>query len=491
MSRRSQPLSAMTLQFLGAAGTVTGSKFLLSLGQRHLLVDAGLFQGEKDWRQRNWEDFPLDPSRIGDVLLTHAHADHSTYLPRLVREGFTGSVWLTEGTAKLAAIVLRDGAKLQEQQADDANRGGWTKHRPAEPLYTRQDAERAIALFRTVEYGSLVDLGDGIAATWTRAGHILGSASINVWAGESEVLVSGDLGRHDHPLLKPRVVPEGARFVLCESTYGDREHPEPEGEEHEGFAAAIRRTIDRGGQVVVPAFAIDRTEIVLRALTQMFASGRIPDVPVFVDSPMGLAALEVYSTTHLDELREGVTVADFRGLPKLKALRSSTESAQLDHFRKPCIIVSSSGMAEGGRVLHHLARLLPSERNTVVLTGYQAVGTRGRQLEDGRPQVKIHGHYVPVRAEVVRDREFSVHADASDLIDWLAALNPRPTQIFVVHGEPEVASVFARRIRRELKIDAVVARHGEVVSLAPRPASVDPHDEELDFESIVATGHTD
>lgn len=471
----------MTLQFLGAAGTVTGSKYLLTLAGRRMLIDAGLFQGEKSWREKNRDPFPIDPAEVGDILLTHAHADHSSYLPKLVRDGFSGPIWLTEGTAKLAAIVLRDAAKLQETAADDANRGGWTRHDPAEPLFTRSDAEAAIALFRTVAFDEIVDLGDGVAVQWTRAGHILGSASINVWCGEAEVLVSGDLGRHDHPLLRPREVPDGARIVLCESTYGDREHPEPDGPTHEEFAEAIRRTVERGGQVVVPAFAIDRTETVLRALTEMMAAGRVPQIPVFVDSPMGLAALDVYSNVELDELRDDVTVADFRGMPKLKVLRSAAESMQLAGFKQPCIIVSSSGMAEGGRVLHHLARLLPDPRTTVVLTGYQAVGTRGRHLEDGAPQVKIQGRYVPVRAEIVRDKEFSVHGDASDLIDWLAALSPAPQQVFVVHGEPEVARIFARRIRRELGLDAVVARHDEVISLEPRHDLEAP---ELDFDQV-------
>lgn len=476
----------MTLQFLGASGTVTGSKYLLSLANRRLLVDAGLFQGEKSWRQKNWEALPIDPREIGDVLLTHAHADHSSYLPRLVRDGFAGTIWMTEGTAKLAAIVLRDAARLQETQAAEANEGGWTRHAPAEPLYTSADAEAAIRLFRTVSFGEIVDLDDGIAAQWTRAGHILGSASINVWAGEAAVLISGDLGRHDHPLLKPRAIPEGAPVVVCESTYGDREHPEPDGPAHEEFAAAIRRTVERGGQVVVPAFAIDRTETVLRALTEMMTAGRIPAIPVFVDSPMGLAALDVYSNVQLDELRDDITVADFRGLPQVKVLRSAAESMQLARFKQPCIIVSSSGMAEGGRVLHHLARLLPDERTTVVLTGYQAIGTRGRQLEDGRDHVKIHGQYISVAAEIVRDKEFSVHGDAGDLLDWLAALEPAPRQVYIVHGEPEVSLSFARRVRKELGLMAVVARHDEVVSLMP-PHLEKEHAPELSFEDITAT----
>ncbi|MGD7732814.1 MBL fold metallo-hydrolase RNA specificity domain-containing protein [Propionibacteriaceae bacterium G57] len=475
--------SPMTLQFLGASGTVTGSKYVLTIGERHVVVDAGLFQGEKQWREKNWEPFPIDPRTITDVLLTHAHADHSTYLPRLVKQGFTGPIWMTRGTAALAAIVLRDSGKLQEIEAEEAAAGGWSKHHPPLPLYTRDDAEATIKQFRTIEFDEVVDLGDGLVGTWTRAGHILGSASVRVSHGDCEALFSGDLGRHDHPLLKPRGVPQGARFVLCESTYGDREHPEPE-LEHEPFADAIRRTVERGGQVVVPAFAIDRTETVLRSLVQMMGAGRIPDVPVFVDSPMGLAALEVYSDTSLDELRDDIRVEDFRGLPRLKVLRSSGESKQLNAMRQPCIIISSSGMAEGGRVLHHLARLLPHQRNTVVLTGYQAEGTRGRALEDGAPQVKIHGRYVPVRAEIVRDHEFSVHGDASDLLDWVAALDPAPEHVFVVHGEPGVASTFAGRIRDELGIEAVVARHGEVVALGPDGSQTLTEGEELDFDAV-------
>ncbi|WP_106850470.1 MBL fold metallo-hydrolase RNA specificity domain-containing protein [Blastococcus sp. Marseille-P5729] len=474
----------MTLQFLGASGTVTGSKYLISIGDRRVLVDAGLFQGEKAWREKNWEQFPVNPADLSDVLLTHAHADHSTYLPVLIRHGYAGKIWMTRGTAELAAIVLRDAGKIQESEAQQAAEGGYSKHNPPLPLYTQADAEATIKQFTIVEFDQDVDLGGGLKARWTRAGHILGSASINLWHGDSEVLVSGDLGRHDHPILKSRGTPPGARYVLCESTYGDREHPEPEGEEHEVFADAIRRTVERGGQVVVPAFAIDRTETVLRALTQMIRDERIPDIPVFVDSPMGLAALEVYSNTSLGELRDDIDVSDFRGIPRLKVLRSAGESKQLNRFRKPCVIVSSSGMAEGGRVLHHLARLLPDERNTVVLTGFQAEGTRGRQLEDGEPEVKINGRYVDVRAEIVREREFSVHGDAGDLLDWVAALDPRPEQLFVVHGEPDVAQIFADRVRADLGIPAVVAKYNEVVSLSPSGYRVIAEGDELDFDGI-------
>ncbi|MCG6566923.1 MBL fold metallo-hydrolase RNA specificity domain-containing protein [Tessaracoccus sp. ZS01] len=451
-----------TLTFLGGAGTVTGSKYLITLDDRRILVDAGMFQGDKQWRLKNRDEFPVDPSTISDVLLTHAHTDHAAYLPALVKHGFRGPIWATEATIRLAEIVLRDSGKLQEQSVTDAVRGGWSKHENPEAIYTTEDVERTLPLFRPVEFDTNVDI-DGIWARWTRAGHILGSASIHVEFGNRSVLFSGDLGRHDHPILKDRATPPGADIVLVESTYGDREHPEPD-VAHEDFAAAIRRTIERGGQVVVPAFAIDRTETVLHALVQMRREGRIPEVPVVVDGPMSLRALAVYSDTSLDELREDVTVADFTDLD-LTAARGSRDSKELNKRTDPMIIISSSGMAEGGRVLYHLQRLLPDARNTVVLTGFQAEGTRGRALEDGARQVKINGRYVRVNAEIVRDREFSVHGDASDLLDWLKALDKEPEEVFVTHGEPQVAALFADRISDELGWVAVAPKFGEVVTL--------------------------
>ncbi len=459
-----------TLTFLGAAGTVTGSKFLLNLGERRVLVDAGMFQGEKKWRLKNWEDFPVKPSAIGDVLLTHAHMDHVGYLPALVRQGFRGTVWMTDATRPLVEIVLRDAAHIQENEAEEANEGGYSKHKPALPLYTTEDVERTLPLMRTVPYDEPVDLGDGITAEWARAGHILGSASIVVRYGTAGVLFSGDLGRHDHPVLKPRDnTPPPAPFVVMESTYGDREHPDADGPEHEPMAAAIRRTIARGGSVLIPAFAIDRTELVLKMLTSMRREGRIPEVPVVVNSPMALKALDAYRS-QTDELRPGIRLEDFADIPLLREARTKEESMELTDPAKPIgpsIIVSSSGMGTGGRVVHHLAAMLPDKRNAVILTGYQAVGTRGRQLLDGEKQLKMFGRYVPVRAEIVQDREFSVHGDASDLIDWVAAVTPRPQTVFLVHGEDASAAALAERIQGELGLTVVVPRHAEVVSLEP------------------------
>ncbi len=471
-SRRAR--DRFTLTFLGAAGTVTGSKYLLTLGRRRVLIDAGLFQGERQWRRRNWDPFPLDPATIGDVVLTHAHLDHSGYLPALVRGGFNGSVWCTAGTRALAEIVLRDSAYLQEQDAQHAMDRGYSKHDDPKPLYGVRDVERAMALFRVVAFDDDIDLGgEGEQRLWvrfTRAGHILGSASVRASFGapewERSVLFSGDLGRHDHPLLRAREVPRGASYVVVESTYGDREHPDVGEQGHEQFADAIRRTAQRGGSVLVPAFAIDRTEVVLQALAQMRNDERIPDLPIYVDSPMGIAALRVYRAAAADgELRPDLDFDGVFGLSNLHEATTKEASMALNHPRMPSIIISSSGMASGGRVLHHLKHMLPDNRNTVVLTGYQAVGTRGRALGDGAHQIKFYGEYVPVRAEIVRDDEFSVHADARELLDWLRELRPAPRTCFVAHGENHAAQALADTIREQLGWTAVVPVHGEVVRI--------------------------
>lgn len=454
-----------SLTFLGGTGTVTGSKFLLEQAGRRLLVDCGIYQGEREWRRRNWDRFPVPPGTIDDVVLTHCHLDHCGYVPALVRDGFTGPVWMTPGTAALAAIVLRDSGYLQERDADHARANGYSRHDPALPLYTVADAERAIARFRTVDFGADKAVTDNLGFSFTRAGHVLGSASVRVRADGASLLFSGDLGRTAHPLLRPRAAPPAAQTVVIESTYGDRDHPEPGARPHAALADAIRRTVKRGGSVLIPAFAVDRTELVLHVLSALLRAGDIPVVPVFVDSPMALAALDVYREAGLrGELRPEIPL-DLVDLPCLRAARTPEESMALNEPHMPSIIISASGMVSGGRVVHHLRHMLPDRENTVVLTGYQAAGTRGRALLEGAREVKMLGRYIPVRAQIVDDGEFSVHADSGELLDWLRELPEPPQTVYVVHGEAESSRALAARIRAELDWCVVVPEPGERVRI--------------------------
>jgi metallo-beta-lactamase family protein len=462
-SERPGPAS---LTFLGAAGTVTGSKFLLDAAGSRVMVDCGLFQGERVWRRRNWEPLSIDPARVDAVVLTHAHLDHSGYLPVLVRSGFSGPVRCTPETAELTAIVLRDAAHLAEEDAEHANAGGYSKHDPALPLFDSADAEKAISLLAPVDHGTATTLPGGIGLELRSAGHILGSAFAQLDVAGTRLLVSGDMGRSVHPLLRPPETPDDADVVVVESTYGDRLH---EAVDDEPLADAIRRTIGRGGVVLMPAFAVDRTFVLLMVLARLEAEGRIPSVPVYVDSPMALKALEVYLRAierHDAQLRPEVTVASASYRPRgLKLMPSRTDSQGLNRPRRPCIVVSASGMATGGRVLHHLAHQLPNPRNSVVLTGFQVPGTRGRALADGVRQVKIHGRYVPVRAEVCTINAYSAHADAAELVQWLSGMRP-PDTAYVVHGEKDAAQALADRLGDELGWNAVVPRYLERVRLA-------------------------
>jgi len=457
------------LHFLGAAGTVTGSRFLVEAGRRRVLVDCGLFQGAKELRTRNWSRFPLEPASIDAVVLTHAHLDHVGYLPALARDGFSGPVLCAPFTAELADIVLEDSARLQEEEAAYANRSGYSKHRPALPLYTRADAELALSLLEPVDLGVDVTVTEGVTAHLRTAGHILGAASVQLTLHESgrRLLFTGDLGRGNHPLLRPPDDPPPAvDVVVTESTYGNRAHDD-EGEALDAMADLITRTAERGGTVVIPAFAVDRTEVVLLALGRLRAAGRIPDLPVYADSPMALRVLEVYRAAideHAPELR------DLRGDPfstagPIREVHTSDESRALHDLPFPAIIVSASGMATGGRVLHHLARRLPDHRNAVILPGFQAAGTRGRQLADGARAVKMLGSYVPVRAEVLQLNAFSVHADADELVEWLGRMHVPPDIAFVVHGEEDAARALQERLDEELDWTAVVPRAGERVRI--------------------------
>ena len=452
-----------SLTFLGAVGTVTGSRFLLESDGTRVLVDAGLYQGLAIHRRRNWEPFPVDPRTLDHVVLTHAHLDHTGYLPRLVKDGFAGRVTCTRTTAELATIVLRDSAHLQQEDARYANTAGFSTHRPALPLYDDRDVERALALLDPVKLGTDLALAPGVGVRLARAGHILGSATLDVRLGESHACFSGDLGRPHHPLLRPPEDPPAVDTLVVESTYGDRVHPAPDPDE---LADAICRTVERGGSVLVPAFAVDRTELVLLELRRLMGERRIPEVPVFVDSPMALAALEVYrraAARGAPELRKEARALMADLDVGVQGVHDPQGSMRLNRPGRPSIVISASGMASGGRVLHHLAHQLPDRRNTVLLTGYQADGTRGRQLAEGARQVKIHGRYVPVRAEVVALTGFSVHADAHEALEWLGRAPRPPRTAYVVHGEPAAAAALAREISVQLGWTAVAPSYGERV----------------------------
>jgi len=458
------------LQFLGATGTVTGSKFLIETRTSRVLVDCGLFQGLKELRRRNWEPLPLPAASIDAVVLTHAHLDHSGYLPLLARQGFRGRVYVTRGTDSLCRIVLPDSARLQEEEADYANRKGFSKHHPAEPLYTPEDAAGALNLLHPVPFDEPVQVAPDVRVTFQPAGHILGSATVTAEiSGRSTrtVLFSGDLGRPSHPLLRPPAPPAAADVMLVESTYGNRTHHD-EGSSAR-FADAISRTVARGGVVVIPAFAVDRTEVVLMALRRLMHDGALPHVPVYADSPMALAALGAYRSAierGSPELRAGLDVTEDPFDPgTLVELRDRDASRSINRRAEPAIIISASGMASGGRVLHHLERCLPDRRNTVMLVGFQAAGTRGRALADGARQLKLLGRYVPVRAEVVDVPAFSAHADSDEILVWLHSGPQPPETLYVVHGEPDAADALAARAGRELGWISTVPAHLERVRL--------------------------
>ena len=460
---------APTLTFLGATGTVTGSRFLVEDGDARVLVDCGLFQGLKRLRERNWAPFGVDPESIDAVVITHAHVDHVGYLPRLHRLGFRGFVYATPGTCQLAGIVLPDSAHLQEEEAEYANRKGFSKHRPAEPLYSSDDASAVLERFRPIPFEHDFDVADGVSLRFRHAGHILGSATATLTLARSGVRVffSGDVGRPYHPILCPPEPIPDVDVLLVESTYGDRQHDDVGS--REAFATAIARTAHRGGTVLIPAFAVDRTEVVLLEIKKLMESGAIPELPVYADSPMALAALDVYRAAISrggSEIQPGFRPhEDPFDTGRLIEIRDVEESKQLNFQHFPSIIISASGMATGGRVLHHLAHRLGDSRNCIILVGFQAEGTRGRDLVSGARQIKLLGRYVRVGAEIVDVPGFSIHADEGELAAWLGGTPSPPSTTYVIHGEPSASSALRDRIGETLGWNAVVPSIGERVRL--------------------------
>jgi metallo-beta-lactamase family protein len=437
----------MELTFLGATGTVTGSKYLLTSGSTQLLVDCGLFQGFKQLRLRNWTAPPVNPSELDAVILTHAHLDHSGYLPLLVKRGFSGKVYCTRGTRDLCGILLPDSGHLQEEDAAHANRHRYSKHAPALPLYTEEDAVRSLRSFFPVEMERDIDLGDGLMLRLSPAGHILGSSLVSVTHGGRSILFSGDLGRPVDLIMKPPSVVRRTDYLVVESTYGNRRHDpiDPEA----ALASVINRTIARGGMVVIPSFAVGRTQSVLYAIHRLKAAGTLPDdLPVFLDSPMAVEATDIYAR-HAGEHR--LTPADCRAMCRAaRFVNSVEESKRLDGLKVPMVLVSASGMATGGRVLHHLKVFAPDPSNTILFVGFQAGGTRGEAMVNGATSVKIHGVYVPVRAEVVALECLSAHADYTEILGWLKQVESPPRQTFITHGEPAAADALRHRIEEQL-----------------------------------------
>jgi len=456
-----------TLTFLGAARTVTGSKYLLEHGGRRVLVDCGLFQGLKPLRQRNWEPFPVAPASIDAVVLTHAHLDHVGYLPRLVAQGYQGRVHCTAGTKDLCQLVLPDSGRIQEEDARYANKRAYSKHQPALPLYTEHDAERALRHLQSVGYHQPFEPAPGITMEFAPAGHLLGSAYIRArLAGGPAILFGGDLGRYGRPVLPDPDDAVPAEVVLVESTYGDRDHLEDDG--GEGLAAVIRDTAAAGGKLIVPAFAIGRVEELLYWIRRLEHEQRVPVLPVYVDSPMAIEALRYYTarTSELDpEMRPTQKSVSIFATARFQTVASAQQSKELTASRHSAIVISSSGMATGGRVLHHMAAALPNPRNTILFVGYQAAGTRGRQLVDGAPEIKIHGQFVPVRARIARNDSMSAHADRGEILRWLGTIARPPRRLCLVHGEPGPMDALKATVAERLQWPAETPEHGERIEL--------------------------
>ncbi len=462
-------MGKVTITFLGAANTVTGSRFLVTSGKSRILVDAGLFQGLRENRKKNWDPFPVDPASIDAIVLTHAHLDHCGYLPLLVRQGFKNKIYATDYTIDLATVILRDSAKLQMEDARYAAEKGFSKHPIPLPLYHLQDVEKTLGHFSSVEFRTRVRLTEDASVTFLPSGHILGSAYVLLEIDGRELLFTSDLGRDNHPLLSPPDPPPSVMLdaVVTESTYGDRVHEAP----LHTFADEINAAIKRGGSMLIPAFAVDRTEVILMALRELIGSGEIPNIPIYVDSPMALSALDFYRDavkTNAPELREGVADKWRNFDPfdpgNLEEMRTVEESKSLNDIKETSIIISASGMGTGGRVIHHMAKMLPNPKNTVILVGYQAAGSRGRSLEDGESHVKIHGKWIPVHAAIVKIESFSVHADSDELISWLQNIKD-VKKVFVVHGEPDSEIALASRLRKELQWDVYVPESEESFEL--------------------------
>lgn len=436
----------MQLKFLGGTGTVTGSKYLLTNNNQRILIDCGLFQGYKDLRLRNWAKLPIDPKSIHAVVITHAHIDHTGYLPLLVRNGFTGPIYATQGTYELCSILLPDSGYLHEEDARRANKYGYSKHHPALPLYTQADAKLSLQQFKIVDFNKPYSIPSNGTITWHRAGHILGASLVDFNINDTKILFTGDIGRlHDSVMKAPEII-RSTDYLITESTYGNRLHDKTD--PLVKIEKVIKDTIKRGGTILIPAFAVGRAQSIMYYLYQLRMQNRIPNIPIYLDSPMAINASEILSR-HIDELRLNIEqCAKVCGVATYTRTREESEAIDAKHT--PKIIISASGMMEGGRVLHHLKAFAPDYRNTIFMSGYQAGGTRGAKLLSGEQEIKIHGQMIPVKASVENISNLSAHADYEEMLTWLKHFEKPPVKVFITHGEPEASVALKQHIELQL-----------------------------------------
>lgn len=451
----------MEIRFLGATGTVTGSKYLVSSGATKILVDCGLFQGLKQLRLRNWEPLPIDLSSLAAVVLTHAHIDHSGYLPLLVKQGYKGNIYCSAATRDLCSILLPDSGRLQEEQAEYANRHAFSKHHPALPLYTEEDTQRALQHLVAVDFRQEVILGQDVRMRLHPSGHIPGAACVEIRGQHTSVIFSGDLGRPDDPIMHPPAALEGADYLVLESTYGNRKHPAQDAQQMLG--EVINQTALRGGVLLIPAFAVGRTQMLLYYIHLLKTQGTIPDLPVYLNSPMAVEATQVFDR-YQRELRLSLEqCAAINHAAKI--VRTAEDSKRLNKRKGPMVIIAGSGMATGGRIVHHLKEFAPDPRNTILFAGFQAEGTRGAAMLNGADSIKIHGEYVPVRAKIVAIDGLSAHGDYVQILEWLKKMKHAPKQVFITHGERAAAAAMAQHVANTLHWPARVPEYLETVVL--------------------------
>jgi metallo-beta-lactamase family protein len=444
-------ISDVKIHFLGAAGTVTGSKYLVQVLNKSIMIDCGLFQGLKELRLLNWSHLPYDSSKIDIVLLTHGHLDHTGYLPRLVQDGFSGRIYGTQPTLEIAKIILEDSARIQEEDAERANKEGFSKHHPAKPLYDMKDVEKTLPLFRPQPRDKWIDLAEGISCRFTYNGHIIGATYIELKIGSKVILFSGDIGREKDPLLFPPALPSRADVLLIESTYGDRLHPETAELE---LAEVINNAYKDNGTIIIPSFAVERTQTLMYLIWKMRKSGIISDIPIYMDSPMGTNVLDVfrYNTSwHKLSASDCMQMCE-----EIKLIKTIQQTYALSSSEHPKIIIAGSGMASGGRVLTYFLQYLGKPNATILLAGFQAEGTRGRALLEGAKEIKIYGKYFPVKAKIADVKGLSSHADQAGLIQWISKLDKKPEAIFIVHGENDAASALQKKIKEIYGWDAMI-----------------------------------